>query len=91
MTSPEIAAKYVEIRQTLVTTIGAATEETAGPVLYGISADVMENSASLDSFYDTAMPPAAVETYYTVLQAVIGGQMTADEAAKQLDASMRAE
>lgn len=91
MTSPEIAAKYVEIRQTLVTTLGAATEETAGPVLYGISEDVMAEAASLDSFYDTAMPAKAVETYYTVLQSVIGGEMSADEAAKRLDESMRSE
>jgi raffinose/stachyose/melibiose transport system substrate-binding protein len=91
MTSKDVAAKYVEIRKTLVTTIGAATEENAGEVLYGISSNVMENSASLDSFYDTAMPPAAVETYYTVLQGVISGDITAEEAAAQLDESMSIE
>ncbi|MDC7125918.1 MAG: hypothetical protein PQJ46_10130, partial [Spirochaetales bacterium] len=90
ITSKEVAAKYVEIRKTLVTTLDAATEENAGPVLYGISANVMANSGSLDSFYDTAMPPAAVETYYTVLQGVLSGDITPADAAAQLDAAMKA-
>ncbi|PIE03370.1 MAG: ABC transporter substrate-binding protein [Acidobacteria bacterium] len=90
MTSKEVAAKYVEIRKTLVTTLGAATKENAGEVLYGISTNVMEKAGSLDSFYDTAMPPAAVDTYYTVLQGVISGDITPADAAAQLDASMKA-
>ena len=90
MTSPEIAAKYVEIRKTLVTTKGATTAAIAGEVLYSISKDVIEKSASLDSFYDTAMIPTASETYYSTLQAVLSLEMSPEEAAKLLDASMRA-
>ncbi len=90
MTSKEVAAKYVEIRKTLVTTIGAATKENAGEVLYGISTNVMEKAGSLDSFYDTAMPPAAVETYYTVLQGVLSGDITPADAASRLNDSMKA-
>ena len=89
MTSKEAGAKYVEIRKTLVTTKGAVTEQNAGPVLYSIS-KLMEKAASLDAFYDTAMPPAATQAYYTALQGVIGLTTSPDDAAKALDAAMKA-
>lgn len=90
MTSPEVAAKYIEIRKTMVTVKDAITPENAGPTLYAISTEVVENASSLDAFYDTAMPPAAVDTYYTLIQGVIDQSITPEEAATRLNDAMRA-
>jgi raffinose/stachyose/melibiose transport system substrate-binding protein len=89
MTSPEVAAKYVEVRKTLVTTKGAATEENAGPVLFGISKNVMEPAPSMDAFYDTAMAPKETETYYTTIQGVLDGSIKAEDAANKLESAMK--
>ncbi|MCG8532556.1 MAG: extracellular solute-binding protein [Desulfovibrionales bacterium] len=89
MSSLEIAAKYVEIRKTMVTTKGAINSKNAGEILFSISNDVVEKAATLDAFYDTAMPPAAVETYYSILQSILDLQMEPQEAAQQLEQSMQ--
>lgn len=90
LTSMEVMKKYVEIRKTMVTVKGATTEENAGPVLYGITSEIIEKAASMDSFYDTAMPPAATEVYYTVLQGVLDGTILPEDGAVQLNDAMKA-
>lgn len=90
LTSMDVMKKYVEIRKTMVTVKGATTEENAGPVLFGITSQIIEKAAHLDSFYDTAMPPAAMEVYYTVLQGVLDGSITPADGAKQLNEAMKA-
>lgn len=90
LTSKEVMAKYVEIRKTPVDVKDATTETVAGPVLYGIMSQVLQPAASLDSFYDTAMPPAAMQVYYTVLQGVLDGSITPADGAKQLNDAMKA-
>ncbi|SMQ75699.1 carbohydrate ABC transporter substrate-binding protein, CUT1 family [Devosia lucknowensis] len=90
LTSPEVMNKYVELRKTMVTVKGATTEEAAGPVLYGIANDLMTAAGHLDPFYDTAMPPAATNTYYTSLQGVLDGSVAPADAAQQLEAALKA-
>jgi raffinose/stachyose/melibiose transport system substrate-binding protein len=89
LTSMEVMKKYVEIRKTMVTVKGATTEENAGPVLYGITSGLIEKAASLDAFYDTAMPPAAMEAYYTVLQGVLDGTIKPADGAATLNKAMK--
>jgi raffinose/stachyose/melibiose transport system substrate-binding protein len=90
LTSPSVMTKYVELRKTMVTVKGATTEAAAGPVLYGISNDLMGKAANLDPFYDTAMPPKGTDTYYTSLQGVLDGSVAPDEAAKRLEEALKA-
>lgn len=89
LSSPEVMTKYVELRKTMVTVKGATTEAAAGPVLYGISNDLMSAAGHLDSFYDTAMPPAATNTYYTALQGALDGSVTPAGAAKRLEGALK--
>jgi raffinose/stachyose/melibiose transport system substrate-binding protein len=90
LTSPEVMTKYVELRKTMVTVKGATTEAAAGPVLYSISNDLMSKAGHLDSFYDTAMPPAATNIYYSSLQGVLDGSVPPADAAKRLEEAMKA-
>ncbi|TXI03933.1 MAG: extracellular solute-binding protein [Rhizobium sp.] len=90
LTSPEVMTKYVELRKTMVTVKGATTEAAAGPVLYGISNGLVSAAGHLDSFYDTAMPPAATNTYYTALQGVLDGSVAPADAAKRLEDALKA-
>lgn len=90
LTSMDVMKKYVEVRKTMVTVKGATTEENAGPVLFGITKQIIEKAKNLDSFYDTAMPPAATEVYYTVLQGVLDGKITPQDGAAQLNDAMKA-
>ncbi|MFT4219840.1 MAG: extracellular solute-binding protein [Microbacterium sp.] len=90
MTSEEVMKKYVELRKTMVTLKEATTPDIAGPVLAGVVQDVIEPAEHLDPFYDTTMPPKATTVYYSTLQGVIEGSVTADEAAKAIDEAVRA-
>lgn len=90
LTSPEVMTKYVELRKTMVTVKGATTEAAAGPVLYGISNELMNAAGHLDSFYDTAMPPAATNIYYTTLQGVLDGSVAPADGAKRLEDALKA-
>ena len=90
LTSPEVMTKYVELRKTMVTVKGATTEAAAGPVLYGIANDLMSKAGHLDSFYDTAMPPAATNIYYTSLQGVLDGSVAPADGAKRLEEALKA-
>ncbi|MBZ7926424.1 extracellular solute-binding protein [Ensifer adhaerens] len=89
LSSSEVMTKYVELRKTMVTVKGATTEAAAGPVLYGISNELMNAAGHLDSFYDTAMPPAATNTYYTALQGALDGSVTPADAAKRLEGALK--
>lgn len=89
LTSPEVMTKYVELRKTMVTVKGATTEAAAGPVLYGISNDLLSKAGHLDPFYDTAMPPKATSTYYSSLQGVLGGSVKPADAAQHLEAALK--
>jgi len=89
LTSPEVMTKYVELRKTMVTVKGATTEAAAGPVLYAISNGLVSAAGHLDSFYDTAMPPAATNTYYTSLQGVLDGSVAPADAAKHLEDALK--
>lgn len=90
LTSPAVMTKYVELRKTMVTVKGATTEAAAGPILYGISNDLMSKAANLDPFYDTAMPPKGTDTYYTSLQGVLDGSVAPADAAKRLEEALKA-
>ena len=71
--------------------LGATTTEAAaGPVLYGISNGLVSAAGHLDSFYDTAMPPAATNTYYSALQGVLDGSVAPADAAKRLEDALKA-
>lgn len=89
LTSPAVMTKYVELRKTMVTVKGATTEAAAGPVLYGISHDLLSKAGHLDPFYDTAMHPKATATYYTELQGVLAGSVKPADAAKRLEAALK--
>ncbi|WP_193596734.1 ABC transporter substrate-binding protein [Microbacterium sp. YJN-G] len=90
MTSPDVMKKYVEIRKTMVTLKGATTPDVAGPVLSGIVSDIIEPSAHLDAFYDTALPPKATTVYYSTLQGLIEGSVDAKQAADEINAAINA-
>lgn len=89
LTSTQVMTKYVELRKTMVTVKGATTEAAAGPVLYGISNGLVSAAGHLDPFYDTAMPPAATNTYYTNLQGVLDGSVAPSDAAKHLEDALK--
>ncbi|WP_298800953.1 extracellular solute-binding protein, partial [uncultured Rhizobium sp.] len=89
LTSKEVMTKYVELRKTMVTVKDATTEAAAGPVLYAISNGLVSAAGHLDSFYDTAMPPAATNTYYTSLQGVLDGSVAPADAAKRLEDALK--
>ncbi|RVJ65701.1 extracellular solute-binding protein [Sinorhizobium medicae] len=90
LTSREVMTKYVELRKTMVTVKDATTETAAGPVLYDISNKLMKAAGHLDPFYDTAMPPAATNIYYTSLQGVLDGSLPPADAAKRIEDALRA-
>ncbi|WP_234710568.1 ABC transporter substrate-binding protein [Sinorhizobium arboris] len=90
LTSREVMTKYVELRKTMVTVKDATTETAAGPVLYDISSNLMKGAGHLDPFYDTAMPPAATNIYYSSLQGVLDGSLSPADAAKRLEDALRA-
>lgn len=91
LTSREVMTKYVELRKTMVTVKDATTEAAAGPVLFDISSKLMADAGHLDPFYDTAMPPAATNIYYTSLQGVLDGSVPPADAAKRLENALRAD
>ncbi|WP_141690275.1 MULTISPECIES: extracellular solute-binding protein [unclassified Ensifer] len=91
LTSREVMTKYVELRKTMVTVKDATTEAAAGPVLFDISSKLMAAAGRLDPFYDTAMPPAATNIYYTSLQGVLDGSVPPADAAKRLEDALRAD
>lgn len=90
MTSPDVMKKYVELRKTMVTLQGATTPDVAGPVLSGIVTDIIEPSAHLDAFYDTALPPKATTVYYSTLQGLIEGSIDAQQAVDAIDEAVSA-
>lgn len=90
MTSPEVMKKYVELRKTMVTLQGATTPDVAGPVLSGIVTDIIEPSARLDAFYDTALAPKATTVYYSTLQGLIEGSIDAQQAVDAIDEAVSA-
>lgn len=90
LTSEPVMTSYVDIRKTMVNVKGATTEQAAGPVLYGISSEVVGKAAALDPFYDTSMPPKAMQTYYNTLQGVLGGSTSPADGAKALESAMKA-
>lgn len=90
MTSPEVMKEYVKVRKTMVTLKGATTPDVAGPVLSGVVTDLIEKAGHLDPFYDTALPPKATTTYYTTLQGLIDGSVSADDAAASIEAAVKA-
>lgn len=91
LTSSQVMTKYVELRKTMVTVKDATTEAAAGPVLFDISNKLMSKAGHLDPFYDTAMPPAATNIYYTSLQGVLDGSVPPADAAKRLEDALRAD
>lgn len=91
LTSRQVMTKYVELRKTMVTVKDATTEAAAGPVLFDISSKLMADAGHLDPFYDTAMPPAATNIYYTSLQGVLDGSVPPADAAKRLEDALRAD
>ncbi|NVD42718.1 extracellular solute-binding protein [Ensifer sp. HO-A22] len=91
LTSSQVMTKYVELRKTMVTVKDATTEAAAGPVLFDISSKLMAEAGHLDPFYDTAMPPAATNIYYTSLQGVLDGSVPPADAAKRLEDALRAD
>lgn len=91
LTSRQVMTKYVELRKTMVTVKDATTEAAAGPVLFDISSKLMAAAGHLDPFYDTAMPPAATNIYYTSLQGVLDGSVPPADAAKRLEDALRAD
>ena len=90
LTSEKVMNKYVELRKTMVTVKGATTEEAAGPVLYGISSELMSEAGHLDPFYDTAMAPTATDAYYTAVQGVLGGSVSPADGAQHLEDALKA-
>lgn len=91
LTSRQVMTKYVELRKTMVTVKDATTAAAAGPVLFDISSKLMADAGHLDPFYDTAMPPAATNIYYTSLQGVLDGSVPPADAAKRLEDALRAD
>jgi raffinose/stachyose/melibiose transport system substrate-binding protein len=91
LTSKEVMTNYVDIRKTMVNVKGATTEAAAGPVLYGIVNDIVGKADALDPFYDTAMPPKAMQTYYNTLQGVLDGSINPDAGAQSLQTAMKAQ
>jgi raffinose/stachyose/melibiose transport system substrate-binding protein len=91
LTSKEVMTSYVDIRKTMVNVKGATTEAAAGPVLYGIVNDIVGKADALDPFYDTAMPPKAMQTYYNTLQGVLDGSINPDAGAQALQTAMKAQ
>ena len=89
LTSEKVMNSYVDIRKTMVNVKGATTEQAAGPVLYGIATNIVGKAAALDPFYDTAMPPKAMQTYYNTLQGVLGGGTSAADGAAALETAMK--
>ena len=90
MTSPDVMKEYVKIRKTMVTLKGATTPDVAGPVLSGVVTDLIEKAGHLDPFYDTALPPKATTTYYTTLQGLVDGSVSADDAASAIQTAVEA-
>jgi raffinose/stachyose/melibiose transport system substrate-binding protein len=90
LTSEKEMTSYVDIRKTMVNVKGATTEQAAGPLLYGIAQDVVGKAGALDPFYDTAMPPKAMQTYYNTLQGVLDGGTSAADGASALESAMKA-
>lgn len=91
LTSKPIMTSYVQIRKTMVNVKDATTKEAAGPILYGISHDIVGKAAALDPFYDTAMPAKAMQTYYNTLQGVLDGSISPADGAKALESAMKAD
>ncbi len=89
LTSMDVMKKYVEMRSTMVAVKDATSEDVAGPVLYEVTKNLIEKAASMDAFYDTIMAPLATETYYTVIQGVLDGTISATDAAARLDEALR--
>ena len=90
LTSKPIMTSYVDIRKTMVNVKDATTEKAAGPLLYGIASDIVGKADALDPFYDTAMPPKAMQTYYNTLQGVLDGSVSPADGAKALESAMKA-
>lgn len=89
LTSTAIMEKYVDLRKTMVTLAAANTEKAAGPVLYGISNDLMSKAGNLDPFYDTAMAPTATSVYYNTIQGVLDGSLAPADGAAQLEEALQ--
>ncbi len=89
LTSEKVMNSYVDIRKTMVNVKGATTEQAAGPVLYGIATNIVGKAAALDPFYDTAMPPKAMQTYYNTLQGVLAGGTSPADGASALETAMK--
>ena len=90
LTSKSVMTRYVDERKTMVNVKGATTKQAAGPVLFGVSDGIVGRANALDPFYDTAMPPKAMQTYYNTLQSVLSGSTTPAAGAKALEAAMKA-
>lgn len=90
LTSKPVMTSYVQIRKTMVNVKDATTRQAAGPVLYGISQDIVGKAQALDPFYDTAMPPKAMQTYYNTLQGVLDGSISPAAGAAALESAMKA-
>lgn len=90
LTSKSVMNSYVDIRKTMVNVKGATTEKAAGPLLYDIAQNTVGQAKALDPFYDTAMPPKAMQVYYNTLQGVMDGSVTPAAGAAALEAAMKA-
>lgn len=90
LTSKSVMTRYVDVRKTMVNVKGATTKQAAGPVLYGVANDIVGKANALDPFYDTAMPPKAMQTYYNTLQSVLSGSSTPAQGAQALEQAMKA-
>jgi raffinose/stachyose/melibiose transport system substrate-binding protein len=90
LTSKAVMTRYVDERKTMVNVKDATTQQAAGPVLYGVANDIVGKANALDPFYDTAMPPKAMQTYYNTLQSVLSGSTSPAKGAAALEAAMKA-
>lgn len=90
LTSQDVMTNYVQVRKTMVNVRGATNESAAGPILFSISTDVVDKASALDPFYDTSMPPQAMQTYYNTLQGVLDGSVSATDGAARLHDALTA-
>jgi raffinose/stachyose/melibiose transport system substrate-binding protein len=89
ITSLDMAKEYVKLRKTLECVKGAVTEETADPLLYLVNKNTIEKANNLDPFYDTAMPPKAMQVYYDTIQSIYDLSIKPEEAVKKIDKAIK--
>jgi raffinose/stachyose/melibiose transport system substrate-binding protein len=90
ISSKPVSEKFATIRQALTATEGATNENTVEPLLAGLMKDIVTPAGALDPFFDTAMPPQAMQVYYTTMQGVLDGSIDPKAGATALEAALAA-